>query len=438
MTFRYETLKAGDNPTATKQAPEEVLHRLIENKNLITGAKDLVSEFGDLSTIEQDLLTISSTILAADRASERGLREQYNRKISLEVVVHNVDRFYPRLLELRRIIAFLSKDLWAISLRQSTAPPIWGALDDRKCSGKSESGSVLLFSGGLDSLAAAVEFGAKEDLLLVSHVTRNRNTDEAQKKLASKLKKKKLVTAHVQVFVSSRNDTSTAFVHDVESSQRTRSIVFLTLGAIVARRRGRHKLIYMAENGQMAIHLPLSAARIGAFSTSTAHPQVLELMTSFLSSVMGVSLKLENPYVYQTKAQVVERINKSLPDGIALSTSCWRNARLPVHCGECVPCLIRRIAVEAHATDSTKYARNLFAEDIAALPDDDEGRRNFADIADFVMRFGTLNNQDLVMDFPELISDHFDSTKAIEMYRQFGKEARKVLSGYRHLRPFLL
>ena len=63
--------------------------------------------------------------------------------------------------------------------------------------------------------------------------------------------------------------------------------MFLILAALVARRLGRRDLLMIAENGQMAIHLPLSTARIGAFSTHTAHPDVLDSMQTILSSALA-------------------------------------------------------------------------------------------------------------------------------------------------------
>ena len=441
MSFKYEICRSGEKPVAKKIAPDEVLHAFVEDDNLIIGAKELHAQFGDLSTIEHDLLTLASAVLAADRASKRGEREEFNRKISMDISLYNVAKFYPLLADFRRILRFLSKDAWTLSLRQTKVAPKWGGLDDEKCITQQEDGSVLLFSGGLDSLAAAVEFGVKEKLLLVSHITKNRITDHAQDELASKLKKKSLISDHMQIFVSSRNGGPTDVVHDHEPSQRTRSVVFMILGAIVARRSRRHKLIFMAENGQMAIHLPLSAGRIGAFSTNTAHPSILNQMTSFLSAVLGIPLQLVNPYVYETKAKVVARILAGFPEGIPISTSCWRNARVSVddinHCGGCVPCLIRRIAIAANGEDETKYHRDLLSEDIKALGDDDDGRRNFADLADFVVRFSKLSNLELITEFPELISDYFEADKAIQMYREFSKEAKQVLSGYLHLKPFL-
>ena len=63
-----------------------------------------------------------------------------------------------------------------------------------------------------------------------------------------------------------------------ENSQRTRSFLFLTLAALVTRRCGFNKVLFMAENGQFAIHLPLNSSSVGPFSTHTADPQFIQLI----------------------------------------------------------------------------------------------------------------------------------------------------------------
>ena len=76
-------------------------------------------------------------------------------------------------------------------------------------------------------------------------------------------------------------------------------------------------------------------------------------------------------------------------------------------------------------------------QDIAGLPPEDDGRRNFADLAEFIIRFETATNEDLISEFPDLISDSFDTFEVIGMYRRFAAEARVVLARYPRTAPFL-
>ena len=62
-----------------------------------------------------------------------------------------------------------------------------------------------------------------------------------------------------------------------EQSQRSRSFLFASTAALVAMAIGFED-VYVNENGIMAVHVPLTAARLGSFSTRTATPRVLDQM----------------------------------------------------------------------------------------------------------------------------------------------------------------
>jgi hypothetical protein len=196
----------------------------------------------------------------------------------------------------------------------------------------------------------------------------------------------------------------------------------------------------MAENGQLAIHLPLTSARIGAFSTRTAHPTVLSVAETILAEILQFKLSIRNPYLYLTKAEVVSKVRKGLPSGIPVSTSCWKNARLmgaATHCGECVPCIVRRIAVEKSGSDPTTYARDAFSAPVNELGTDDDARRNLYDVAEFVCLFRSAEDHDLLMEFPDLLNGPIDAVAAIGMYRRFAEEAVAVFSKYPTLAALL-
>jgi len=292
---------------------------------------------------------------------------------------------------------------------------------------------TLLFSGGLDSLAAAHEFG-QEGLQLVSHITRNQQTSTAQKQLVEILRSGGFPLPHHQFFVSSKAGKPTPGLdHDAENTQRTRSFMFLILGGLMARRAGHKEIMLLAENGQMAIHLPLTQARIGAFSTHTAHPDVLSKMQRFLQSVLRVPIKIQNPYVAKTKAEVIESLCARLPEAIPFSTSCWKNTRLAppaTHCGTCVPCIIRHIALSSHIQDTTQYARTPWTEDIVTLPPEDDARRNLWDLAEFSLQFERLSKIELMHEWPELYSENINSDVIVSMYKRAAAETRAVLSRY--------
>jgi 7-cyano-7-deazaguanine synthase in queuosine biosynthesis len=395
------------------------------DKDVLTGVQNFEQEFGEATSLEVDILSIAASIFAADRGTLRGEREDFSRSFRLEIPIVNVARLMPLAVQIENVLRLLSNDLWIIQFVQAN-----GTVESNN-NKPSKPGKVLLFSGGLDSLAAAVELShEKPSIALVSHTTKNQQTVKAQAALYDALVANGASATHHSFFVSSRDAGS--FEHDLENSQRTRSFVFMTLAALTARRLGRRDVVTIAENGQMAIHLPLNSARIGAFSTHTAHPEVLSAMESYLKQALAYELKIWNPYVYKTKKEVIEPIIKSAPQMIALSNSCWKSARLPGsanHCGECIPCYIRRIAIESYQKDPTKYARDMFEQDFANLPPEDEGRRNLADLAEFTLMFEISTHQGLLDVWPELYS--VDQKPVIEMYRRGAAETRAVLSKHK-------
>lgn len=403
-------------------------HVLDTESTLYTGEAHFREYFGEPTSLERDMLVLASAIFAADRASARGEREEIARHISLSVPVVHSARFLPLVPIIEKILRVLSNDRWSVTFRQHP-----GDLEDTDFE-DDRPGRTLLFSGGLDSLAAAVQFSQGPDpLQLVSHITRNVRTRKAQQELVGMLPGDREVP-HFQFFASSREGENELSDHDIETSQRTRSFLFMTLGALAARRAGHHRLVVLAENGQMAIHLPLTSGRIGAFSTHTAHPDVLVPMQQFLATALAYPVQIENPFVRLTKAEVVAIVGSAVPDAIPVSESCWKNARPMAggahHCGECVPCFVRRIAIERHGPDRTLYNRDPWAQDFASLPPDDVGRRNLADLVEFARAMELLDDEEVMAEWPELYSENVDAPDIISMYRRFATEARDVLSRY--------
>ena len=212
MTTEYFVRHEGSQETGSGQ----VLEIGVE---LITGEKDFVKHFGEPTSLEKDLLTIGAAVFAADRGALRAECENFRRFISVSIPVVNFAHLHPLLPRINRVLRKLSDDRWSVTLRM-----VSGIAESSK-TWPSSGSTTLLFSGGLDSLAAAVEFGKSKSVLnLVSHRTKNPMTDGAQRKLFQLLAENEFNVTHRQFFVSSAS--SHHFDHDVEGSQRTRSFLF--------------------------------------------------------------------------------------------------------------------------------------------------------------------------------------------------------------------
>jgi 7-cyano-7-deazaguanine synthase in queuosine biosynthesis len=412
---------------------EEDALRLRPGTNFFTGETQFRSRYGEPTSLETDVLTVISAIFACDLAFKRGERSNFQRQIHLTVPVNNRLVFQNVADDLRFALARVSNDAWSLDFVQREGAPEHGRmwLQDRE-------GKVLLFSGGLDSIAAAIMYGeSKEQVYLASHFTNNQVVKGAQRSAYGYLQERFPGQFSYLPFRVSGIDKARdgfPFPKDREETQRTRSVLFLTLAALVARREGISDVVVIAENGQMAIHLPLSSARIGAFSTHTAHPEFVSIMGDVLSTLLDHPIRIENPFLYRTKAEVVATTVERHQPVIAGTVSCWKAARVSgeeKHCGYCIPCLSRRIALETHGLELSEYKRDILREQVSSLTPDDEGKRNLVELIEFVSVFGEPRPQaELEIMYPELFNEEIDASLAIEMYRRFAGESRDVFNRY--------
>ena len=411
---------------------------LIPEKNLVTGIKDFRKRYGEPSSIEHDMLNLASTVYASDLANKRGERENFSRNFEINLPVINYQLFNNLRENLENLLYNLTDDNWNFTFTKQTKK------NDLDIKFKAKDGVTLLFSGGLDSLSAAVYLlNSYNSISFVSHITHNMVIKEAQQDLYSYLKKVNNKITRIAVTISGRNIQKHKFPKDTEreDTQRSRSFMFLCLAALFARREGNHKIIFIGENGQMAIHLPLTASRIGAFSTRTAHPKFIADITNFLQTIYSYSFVIENPFVYKTKAEVVSILVKKYEDLIPFSISCWRTSRVKggmKHCGECIPCMVRRIALEHNNIKLNEYYRDIFNTNLEKLTADDIGKINLTDLLEFVSWFdGSFSDSEIIENFPGLYSQFFSTSDAVDMYKRFSKEAKNVFFNYPNILKYL-
>lgn len=430
------------NLKLTKMAVEKVfvcerpvsngLH-LYPGQNLYTGEKPLENEFGELNSLEIDLLNVASGIFASDLAIPRDEREFFIRDIEITIDVVNLSSFEQIKGLLETALLTVSRDNWTINFVQKKGVPVTDFNWNEK------EGAALLFSGGLDSMCAASDFiNENRDLVLVSHNSHgNKFVDDCQNNVHSLLESyysKQIRHVHVKVY--GRNQGDYNFPTDRENTQRTRSFLFLCLASLVSRRCNFNKVLYMAENGQFAIHLPLNPSRIGPFSTHTADPQFVQITIDLLKILLrNPEFDIINPYLYKTKAEVFACLPEELRKQSYLSASCWMISRIPdnKHCGYCVPCISRRISLEYNNVEFDEYAHDIFNSDLNNLDDTDDKRRNIVDYLEFISKFSNLTDSkkaELLIEFPELYNSAFDTNAAIEMYGRVAAQSLTVFQKY--------
>lgn len=88
-------------------------------RNLITGNAAFRKYFGDITTLELDLLNVASTIYAVDVGTLRGEREEYTRSFRVELPVKNYHAFLRTADDLRYCLYLLTNDTWELSFTQA-------------------------------------------------------------------------------------------------------------------------------------------------------------------------------------------------------------------------------------------------------------------------------------------------------------------------------
>lgn len=297
-----------------------------------------------------DLLSIALSVVTADFAGHRSdSPDGWTRELELDIAVADPEFWTTQASALKDALGFLSTDRWTLRFHGGgELPPVQRQailpLED----------SVVLLSGGLDSLIGAIDLVAEgRRPFAISQTVRGdaeKQVDFA-KKIGGGL-------SHLQLNHNAHPPGNQ------ESTQRARSLIFITFGVVAATalqayHDGETVPLFVCENGFIAINPPLTGSRLGSLSTRTAHPEFLSRLQSILSAA-ELRVRIKNPYDKKTKGEMMRECrDQSLLIAEAVrSTSCGRFQRFNYRqCGRCVPCQVRRAAFIAWkgAQDSTGY-----------------------------------------------------------------------------------
>ena len=305
-----------------------------------------------------DLLEIAAYVYSADCGTRRGKQwadddstEPWGRDLSFLVSVRDCDFWSQPQIQrlLSQVLGFLADDKYSFTFvpmeRDQRHQQQYLQMGEQQDWPFYDPERVLMFSGGLDSLAGAVETPAGGGhLVLVSHRPVS-TIDARQRKLFGELKKlfpQRFI--HVPVWINKQGSFRQ------ESTQRTRSFLYSALGAVVAT-SVRAQGVRFYENGVVSLNFPIADEAIRSRASRTTHPLALHLFASLYSAVTGHRFVVDNPYLFRTKAEVVA----SLPTHkaahlIAHTCSCSHSmfqSKTQRHCGGCSQCIDRRFAITA-------------------------------------------------------------------------------------------
>ncbi len=299
-----------------------------------------------------DLLEIAVYVFAADQASGRGgardTGDAWRRAFMFHIPVRRPDLWSrPDVTEaLVDLLSFLSDDNYAFAFTKYERPAgVQLYLD--KVVPQFEADEVMLFSGGLDSLAGTIQEAIidKRRVVLISH-------DSAPKRkpqiagLAGEIIRRAApgTVRHIPVHATK------AKIGHGEYTQRTRSFLYAALGVTVASMLGRDRIRFY-ENGVTSINLPIAEQVVGGRATRTTHPQSIQGFARLFSCLLERPFTVESPFLWKTKGDIVRLIKDNGCGAlVAQSVSCSKTVeatKLHTHCGRCSQCIDRRFATLA-------------------------------------------------------------------------------------------
>jgi hypothetical protein len=321
-----------------------------------------------------DFLEIASYVYSADCASLRGKKwtdddstEPWSRDLSFVIPVREPGFWARQEIQglIEKILNFLSNDKYSftfVPIEQDRPAQPYFEFGDLKGWPFHAPDRVIMFSGGLDSLAGAVESAVTGGtLLLVSH--RSVSTIDARQNLLfqelQKLYPDQLLRVPVWV--------NKAEKFGREPTQRTRSFLFSALGTLIAQ-SVQAKGVRFFENGVVSLNLPLAKEVLRARASRTTHPLALHLLSRLCATITETDFQDDNPFLFKTKTEVVGSLATHKAERlIGFTCSCAHSmfqTKTQRHCGRCSQCTDRRFAMLAaklQSFDSTAdYVSDVF------------------------------------------------------------------------------
>jgi len=315
---------------------------------------------GDVADRNIDLVRIAVAVYCADRSTPRsGGGSNWNRRpITLTVPVLDVAVWQAAATALKAVADLLTGDDWTFEFTSEQTPA------EDVVMPTSTPTRVVLLSGGADSAVGALlsrsQLESDASHTLVSHFS-STLLSPLQRDIAARIAT--LVPdssqEHVQAHLGRGSKRLDGKSYRDEPSNRSRSLLFLSLGLAVA---SMHKVpVWIPENGFASLNPPLGPERLGSLSTRTTHPAFLTDLAALLAAV-GAHHDIVNPFASVTKGemftQAAELVGADAAAQLLSATnSCahtgQRNFKISTStpCGVCFGCVVRRASFAASGLD---------------------------------------------------------------------------------------
>ncbi len=321
--------------------------------NVNISLPDFVRSVNYLPDRIKDLLEIATFVFLADRMVKRGEIDNveyhaWARSFHFIIKVRDFE-FWEKSNARNKLIkalTFMTGDMEYKFTFQSGHPnPPTGLFDREEFKIEQEGNvSIVLFSGGLDSLVGAIERleRTRDKVCLVSHRTRPA-IKKTQNQLFNALRKLYPNRVSHYTFDCNLRDT-----RRIEETQRTRALLYTSIAYALTQAYSQ-KEFFVYENGVTAINFPRRQDLINARASRTTHPKTIAILGELFSEIEDSQIKIRTPFLWKTKTDVLSMIKEFGKEQLITSTvSCSRTYQklgVATHCGGCYQCVDRRFAV---------------------------------------------------------------------------------------------
>ena len=417
-------------------------------QNITVNLSRFVKNPHSLSERMLDLLQLAAFVFCADRLTDRGERNSvenssWARSFEFHVPVADVEFWSnPKVKEaLSAALQFMTGDRqYAFIFEESNHALLENERDQQSLFDTeyvtledAQKTDVMLFSGGLDSLAGAIERLNTSDhtLCLVTHKSQ---------KVASHIQEvliDHLVRRYGQRIIrygfECHNKKGTP---SIEETQRTRMFLFTAIAfAICSCYKKEEFFIY--ENGMTSLNFPKQLDVFNARASRTTHPKTVGLLQEFYR-LFDSGFSIRTPYYKETKEDVLKvfgRYNENSIIASAVSCSSSRNrpATMP-HCGCCSQCIDRILAI--HAAGLQEYDAQYAEDIVTSIPNNETLQRVYHTIRMATgERVQSIN--EFYREYPSEIMDILEFwpldnpddalQEVFELYNRFGDSVLRAL-----------
>lgn len=319
-----------------------------------------------------DLLYISFIVYCVDKRVSREVQDDaWTRNLEIYIPVVQIQKWESCKETLAKALDFLTGDHWTLHFRNRV-----GLTSDedsyrkgrwrfRRSTKRIDTDTFCMLSGGLDSFIGAINLLSEgKKPIFVSHYGGGKGVKSFQDRVVRSLDIKYGVglKRFFRFYAASS--------YGIEDSTRSRSLMFFAHAIALASGMGHHVDLFIPENGVISLNIPLTVMRLGSLSTRTTHPYFMGLLQELLIE-LGLDITLINPFQMLTKGEMMKQCKDKdyLKSHYQYTLSCshpdqgrWTGDDTG-HCGECLPCTIRRAAIKAAGLEDVSTYRHNYDTD---------------------------------------------------------------------------